>query len=193
MKKILTGVLLLLTTAVSAQNFQIGIKGGLNLSNYSGTNFSTNTMAGFHLGGLLNLKLGEVFSIQPEVLFSTQGAQYKNATTKSNLKVSYVNVPVMVKLLFGNVYVEAGPQVGFKTGEDANIPNQSINQFAKNLDLSAGAGIGYHSKGGLGIGARYVAGISKVGDFNKTTTLDPEFKNSLIQISLFLTLFNNKQ
>ena len=192
MKKILVAALLLTGTGAYAQSFQLGLKGGVNLSNYSGTNFETSTMAGFHLGGLLNFKLGEVFSIQPEVLFSTQGAQYKNATTKSNLKVSYVNIPVMAKLLFGGLYVEAGPQVGFKASEDANIPNQTINQFARNLDLSVGAGIGYQSKGGLGIGARYVAGVSKVGDFNKTTTLDPEFRNSLLQISLFLSLIGNK-
>lgn len=192
MKRILFSVLLVASTAAFGQKFQIGVKGGVNLSNYSGTNFETNTLVGFHVGGFLNLKFGEVFSIQPEALFSTQGAQYKNAGAESNLKVSYLTVPVMAKLNFGSVYLEAGPQVGFKTGESANVPNQSINTFAKSLDLSVGAGLGYHSKSGFGIGARYMAGVSKVGDFDKNTTVDPEFKNSVVQLSIFFTLFNNK-
>ncbi|MBE7170148.1 MAG: PorT family protein [Williamsia sp.] len=192
MKKIFLAVALMTSSTLFAQTFQLGAKAGVNISNYSGTNFQTNSMIGFHVGGFINLKFGDVFSVQPEAVFSTQGAQYENAGTKSNLKVSYLNVPVMAKLDFGSVYIEAGPQVGFKTGESAAIPNQSINNFAKNLDLSAAAGIGYHSKSGLGIGARYITGISKVGDFNKTTTIDPDFKNSVVQLSVFFTLFNNK-
>lgn len=192
MKKIMVAALLVVSTTGFAQKFQIGAKAGVNLSNYSGTNFQTNTMVGFHVGGLINFKFGEVFSVQPEAIFSTQGAQYENAGTKSNLEVSYLNVPVMAKLDFGSLYVEAGPQVGFKTSESASIPNQSINGFAKGLDLSVAAGLGYHTKSGLGIGARYIAGVSKVGDFDKTTTVDPDFKNSVVQVSIFLTLFNNK-
>lgn len=196
MKRILLPVLLLASTVTFAQTFQLGVKGGVNLASYTGANFGngteTSTILGFHVGGLINFKLGEVFSIQPEVLFSSQGAKVKNATSESNLKVTYLNVPVMAKLKFGSVYLEAGPQVGFKTSEDAGVPNQSINSFAKNLDLALAAGIGYHSKSGLGIGARYFAGVSKVGDFAKNATVDPDFKNSVIQFSVFYTLFNNK-
>ncbi len=192
MKRILLPVLLLASTVTFAQTYQLGVKGGLNFSNYTGKNFDANTLIGFHVGGLINFKIGEVFSIQPEVMFSSQGAKYKGATQESNLKVSYVTVPVMAKLKFGSIYVEAGPQVNFKTSEDVNVPNQSINKFAKGLDLSLDAGIGYHSKSGFGIGARYVAGISKVGDFNSNSNVNANIKNSVLQVSLFLTLFNNK-
>lgn len=65
-----------------------------------------------------------------------------------------------------------------------DIPDQIINNFAKNLDLSVGAGIGYHSRIGLGVGARYIAGLSKVGDFSGNN-IDPDFKNSVIQASIF--------
>jgi hypothetical protein len=46
---------------------------------------------------------------------------------------------------------------------------------------------------GLGIGARYTAGISKVGDFDASQGQNPDFKNGVIQISLFYTLFNNRK
>ena len=82
----------------------------------------------------------------------------------------------------GGFFVEFGPQVGFRTSSD--IPDQTINNFAKNLDLAAGAGIGYQSPIGLGVGFRYIAGLSKVGDFSGSN-IDPDFKNSVIQASLF--------
>ncbi len=194
MKKIIFVALLFMSTASFSQGFQLGIKGGVNISNYTGGNIESDALVGFHVGGLFNFMLGKAFSIQPEVLFSSQGAKYNNAGTTSNLKVSYINVPVMAKLNFGNVYLEAGPQVGFRAGQDAHNGNQTINDFAKNLDLSIGGGIGYHSKSGFGLGGRYMAGISKVGDFKTSTTnsINPDFKNSVIQISVFYTLFNNK-
>ncbi len=193
MKKIIFIALFFISTASFSQGFQLGLKGGVNVSNYTGGNISSDALLGFHVGGIFNFMLGKAFSIQPEVLFSSQGAKYTSSGNKNNLKVSYINVPVMAKLNFGNVYLEAGPQVGFKAGENANNGNQTINNFAKNLDLSIGAGIGYHGRSGLGIGARYMAGISKVGNFQTSTanTINPDFKNSVLQFSVFYTLFNN--
>jgi hypothetical protein len=194
MKKIVFVALLFMSTASFSQGFQIGIKGGVNISNYTGGDLKTNTLVGFHVGGMLDFMITKAFAIQPEVLFSSQGATYDNGIGgKNNLKVNYINVPVMAKLNFGNLYIEAGPQVGFKASEDTHNGNETINNFAKNLDLSVGAGIGYHSRSGFGIGGRYMAGVSKVGDFDKSYfNKSPDFKNSVIQISVFYTLFNNK-
>jgi hypothetical protein len=169
--------------SASAQSFSIGPKAGLNFSNYTGGDIESDALVGYHLGGIINYGFGKVFSIQPEVLFSTQGAKVNNAGTKSDFKISYVTVPVMLKFKTnGGFYVEFGPQVGFRTSTD--IPDQTINNFAKNLDLAAAGGIGYQSPIGLGVGVRYVAGLSKVGDFSGQN-IDPDFKNSVIQASLF--------
>ncbi len=193
MKKIIFIALLFMSTATFSQGFQLGVKGGLNISNFTGGNLETNSLVGFHVGGLFNFMLGKAFAIQPEVMFSSQGAKYDQAGNKANLRVNYVNIPIMAKLMFGNVYLEAGPQFSFKAGQDANIPNQTISSFAKNLDFGIAGGIGYHGQSGLGIGARYIAGLSKVGDFNSNSTVNPDFKNSCIQLSVFYTLFNNKK
>jgi hypothetical protein len=65
-----------------------------------------------------------------------------------------------------------------------NIDSLKSGNFAKLLDLSAAGGIGYQSKSGFGIGARYVAGLSTVGDF-KPSNVSPDFRNSVIQVSIF--------
>ncbi len=190
MKKVIIAVVLsAFATAGFSQSFSFGPKAGVNVSNYTGSNFKSDALVGFHLGGLLNFGIGSVFSIQPEVLFSTQGAKIDNAGTKTDYKVSYVAVPVMLKLRSrGGFYIEAGPQASFRTGQNAG--NQTIDHFANNLDLSAAAGLGFQAGMGFGVGARYIAGISKVGDFNASQipTMSPDFKNSVIQVSLFFAI-----
>ena len=169
---------------VFSQSFSFGPKAGLNISNYTGANFKSDALVGAHLGGLLNFGIGNVFSIQPEVLFSSQGAKIENVGSTRDYKVNYVSVPVMLKFKSsGGFYVEVGPQASFKASE--KIGDQTIDKFAKNLDLALGAGIGYQSGIGLGIGARYLAGISKVGNFTTVGNIQPDFKNSLIQVGLF--------
>lgn len=184
MKKLLFAIALFLSVQTAfAQSFSIGPKAGLNISNYTGGNIESDALVGYHLGGVINYGFGKVFSIQPEVLFSTQGAKVNNGGSKSDFKISYVTVPIMLKFKTnGGFYVEFGPQAGFRTS--TNIPDQTINDFAKNLDLAAAGGIGYQSPIGLGVGVRYVAGLSKVGNFSGQN-IDPDFKNSVIQASIF--------
>jgi hypothetical protein len=169
----------------------LGIKGGVNFSNFTGGDFEdldNNTMVGFHAGGFVNFKFGNNLSLQPEVMISTQGAKLEDDISDEDYKITYVVVPVMLKYRFnGGFYLEAGPQFGFKV--DENVPEQQVEDFAKGTDIGAAAGLGFHSKMGLGIGARYIAGISKVGDFD-ASNIDPDFRNSVIQVSIFYTLFN---
>ena len=192
MQSIKKALLALFMTAVIGttgfgQGFSIGPKVGLNISNYTGGDIKSDALVGGHFGGVLNFGIGRVFSVQPEVLFSTQGAKIDNAGKKTDFKVNYVTIPIMLKVRTnGGFYIEAGPQASFKAGEDSNIGGQTIDKFAKGLDLSLGGGIGYQTGIGLGIGARYVAGLSKVGDFDNWNTIkNPDFKNSVIQVSVF--------
>ncbi|MBC8032915.1 MAG: PorT family protein [Chitinophagaceae bacterium] len=192
MKKIMFLIMLVSPAVLMAQGFQLGVKGGVNVSNYTGGNLDTKSLIGFHVGGLMSFKLGNNVALQPEVLFSSQGAKYEQADQEENLTVSYINLPVLLKLKTNSgFFIEAGPQVGFKVGEDADVPNQTIENFANDLDLSVAGGLGYHSRSGFGISGRYIAGLSKVGDFNGNS-IDPDFRNSVLQFSVFYTLFNNK-
>jgi len=194
MKKFIVIPLLVLSVGVFAQKFQFGLKAGANLSNFNGVNWDnvdTKPILGFHGGAFLNLLFGDHFMLSPEALFSTQGAKFETVDEgKQDYKVSYLAVPVLLRYRFnGGFYIEAGPQVSFKL--DEKVDNQSVENFAKDLDLAIDAGIGWHGNGGFCICARYVAGISKVGDFDDNEFASPDFRNGVAQISLFYTLFNN--
>ena len=169
----------------------VGLKAGANITNFSGGDFDEvkkKAIVGFHGGGYLNFSLGAI-SLQPELLFSTQGARVDSVSGSYDWKVNYLTLPVMFRYRSaGGFYLEAGPQFGFKLSED--VKNQTIDAFAKDLDLSAGIGLGFQTSGGFGIGARYLAGLSKVGDFDPSEIggVDPDFKNSVLQLGIFFKI-----
>ncbi|HKZ65800.1 MAG TPA: porin family protein [Chitinophagaceae bacterium] len=189
MKKIIFALTFLICTASFGQNFSGGIKAGANFSNFRGGDFDAvkkKAIVGFHGGGFLSFSFGAL-SLQPELLVSTQGARIDSANKSYDWKVTYATVPVILKYRTATgFYLEAGPQVGFKLSE--SVSDETIEDFAKGLDLSAAAGVGFQTKGGLGIGARYLVGLSKVGDFDPPKNIDPDFKNSVIQVGAFITL-----
>ena len=188
MKRILTIVLIVISVNSYAQ-FQFGLKAGANISNFTGGDFDAvkkKALVGFHGGLYMRLRFMN-FGLQPEAFISTQGAKIDSVSGSYNWKVTYVNVPVMLQYLTASgFYLEAGPQVGFKVSED--IGDQTLENFAKDLDLSIAGGLGFRGRKGLGIGARYTAGISKVGDYEPSSGIDPDFKNGVIQVSLYIPL-----
>lgn len=185
MKKVFLAALLFAGLTGFSQNLTGGLKAGVNISNFTGSSFNNvekKARIGFHAGGFLNIGLG-AFSIQPEALVSTQGVKVEDINSDYNIDITYIAVPIMAKFkTAGGFYIEAGPQFSFKISED--FGNQTIDDFAKNIDISIGAGLGFQSRSGLGIGARYMAGLTKVGEFS-VNNIQPDYKNSVIQAGIF--------
>ncbi len=183
----LSGLALFLTSSLFAQ-ISVGAKGGLNVSNLSGLNeadYETKALVGFHVGGYVTFNLGRNFALQPELLYSTQGAKLENAT--EDLKLNYFNIPVVVKFLTNNgFYVEAGPQLGFQVG---SVDNTDLADDVKNSDFSMVGGIGFQpTKSAFGIGARYNVGLGTAGEVNQGSLDGADYKNGVFQLSLYWRL-----
>ena len=196
MKKTVLFLLLVISVqAATAQHFQFGLKAGANVSNFSGGDFAAvkkSAYVGFHGGLFLRFKFGKL-GLQPELMVSSQGAKLDSINGGTTTwKITYVTLPVMLQYRTqSGFYLEAGPQVGFKATDDYG--STTINDFAKGLDLSAAAGLGFRAKAGYGIGARYTAGLSKVGDFTPSNGIDPDFKNGVVQVSVYIPLTPGKK
>lgn len=172
MKKIFVlSALAFMTFSLQAQ-IKVGIKAGANLSSFLGSDakfdgISPKYKAGFAGGGLVNLKLGEQFSLQPEVLFSMDGAKYSDDGESMNYNVNYINIPVLAQYNHSSgFYAETGPQLGLlasaKMAYDGN--SVSVKDSFKKINFSWGLGAGYQLSNGLGIGARYNLGLSNILD-----------------------------
>jgi hypothetical protein len=172
----------------------VGAKGGLNVSNLNGINdmegFEAKALVGFHLGGYVTFNLGRNFAIQPELVYSSQGAKVDVATESENLKMNFVNIPVMVRFLTNNgFFVEAGPQIGFRAG-DVTWGDDNLTEDFENSDFSACFGLGFQpTKSAFGIGARYNVGLGKVADLEDFNEDNFDIKNGVFQLSLYWRLF----
>jgi hypothetical protein len=196
-----------LTTKMSSGT-RFGIKGGANLCEFKlsseGSSSSmpeTQNRGSFNGGFLVNLPLGNMFRLQPELVYSGQGSRFSqtityptNSTITSTDKLGYINLPVMLQLQTENgFFVEVGPQVGYLisaknvvTGAGSNNSETNIKDQLKKTDFAAAGGIGYLSRVGLGVDARYVYGFRNIYDTESgNNSSAPETKNRVIQIGLF--------
>jgi hypothetical protein len=175
----------ILFASLAFGQISLGLKGGVNISNFTGGDFGSvekSSLTTFHAGGLVHIPFSHL-ALQPELVFSEQGAKLKKAGVETDFKISYVNIPIMLQWgTKGGMYVEAGPQGGFKISESA--PDSLNDKFAKGGDFSICLGLGFRSSGGFGIGGRYNLGISKIGEFD-SKDVSPDFKNAVVQFSLF--------
>lgn len=168
-----------------ASHASFGVKGGLNVYNiHNDNNVEYDTKLGFHLGMLAHLHLSKQFALQPELLYSTQGAKYSVSNNEAKVNLGYINVPVMLQYMFNNGFrLQAGPQVGFLTRArlEMNNTKTDVKDNYQTVDFAVGFGAGYVSpKSGLGIDARYNLGVS---DINENSTV--KSTNRGFQVGLF--------
>jgi opacity protein-like surface antigen len=162
----------------NAQMLQFGIKGGVNFSNYTsgeieGVDF--NQVTSYHFGLVTELKLLENLSIQPELLYSTQGSELEGIDQQIKNELGYISLPVMAKfyLTKNRLSIEAGPQFSFLVSERNELDSADTNTF----DFGVGGGLSYKITDGLFLSGRYIAGLTEVKK-------DADAKNALIQFSV---------
>jgi hypothetical protein len=184
MKKILLFASLTILPALSfAQGgFQIGIKGGVNLSKLTfgdfiktGTNANGSPTVGVdgqtfrsNLNDSFNSKTGTSFGIytrfgrnlflQPELLYSTRAGQFgiiRNGQTETvTVTTTSFDVPVLVGIKGGPIRVMAGPVVSFRVNDNQKL-GEALSQYTNGTlnDAWAKAYYGYQIGGGLDIGS----------------------------------------
>jgi hypothetical protein len=169
----------------------IGLKGGLNIYNIiNDNNVSNNSKAGVHAGLIGHIHFSRQIALQPEIVYSIQGAKYDVAGVTTKVNLGYINVPLMVQYMFDNGFrLQAGPQIGFLVNAKAKTNNTStdIKSSFKKVDLALGAGIGYvEPSSGLGIDFSYNLGLT---DISENTSF--KSTNRGFQVGLFY-LFQHK-
>jgi hypothetical protein len=185
-------ILVLLTTyTLSSQHINIGIKGGLHLYNVVNENNSGgDRLPGFHLGLIGHYHLNEQFALQPEVVFSAQGAKLSSNGIESQLNLNYVNIPISLQYMFDNGFrFFAGPQLGILVGAKSFTNNTELDRSGdfSSTELGAVFGLSYiNPNSNFGIDARYNYGLTDIKEDNT----GPSYNRGL-QLGLFY-LFNHK-
>lgn len=160
------------TSSMSAQGLDFGVKAGANFAKLDGEDVSGDNLTSFHVGAILELNVFENFSIQPEVMYSSQGTKIED----EDIKLDYIAVPVLAKfyLISDKLSLEAGPQFSFLVNDDVQETFET-----KSFDFAAVGGLGFNVTNNIFLQARYVAGLTD-------TSKDAKVTNQVIQLSVGL-------
>ena len=214
--KILLFSFILFASAASAQsNISFGVKAGLSSTNMRGdavdnlssvldfTNgmISTRSRTGFYGGVFVDVPLGNDLSIEPGIYYTQKGYElngnldikglgFLGANASSQLQADYIDVPLLLKLKAGNLYVTLGPQFSFLTSANLkssagllgiNLLNNKMdvsNNFNK-VDMGVTGGIGFSLSKNFSINAAYDYGLQRVDANNKVNAYNQGFKIGL--------------
>ena len=153
---------------------RLGLKAGINYANYTGSDVNTDAITNFHAGLLVELKIFKNFSLQPELLYSTQGAELNGFGQQIKNELGYVSIPLLAKFyLTDNLSMELGPQASFLLSERNEVQAGDSNTF----DFAVAGGLSYKFGKHFFVQGRYGLGLTE-------PKRDADVKNSVVQASL---------
>ncbi len=164
---------------------ELGLKGGLNVATLSSPayNYSSDPRISANFGGLAHIHLSKEFAIQPELLFSGQGAKRTSEGKEFKTNLNYLQIPVLLQYLIGTGFrLETGPQFGFLLNANSKVDNvtTNVNYAYKTMDAAWVFGAGYLTPSGFGIDARYNLGFANINDISGT-----KINNRVFSVGIF--------
>ncbi|WP_309614114.1 porin family protein [Flavobacterium sp.] len=158
--------------SVTTKEIVFGVKGGYANTNFAGDIDNFDAASNFYIGGLVDFHISEKFHVQPELLYSMEGADNDEAN------LDFIRIPVMAKFFVGEGFnLQAGPELAFVAGGGA------IKDALKSMDFGLGFGAGYELSSGLMFDARYNLGLSDLND-DTTAFGDAKITTTSFQIGL---------
>ena len=179
--RILLGMLLTLfmfSLIYAQENF--GILGGWNLANASvdpDQGLDWKTRKGFGFGAVLDYSVTDFVTLHLEPMLLLKGTKAEEGEKKVEIRLAYVEIPVMVKYIIGTnkiePYLMAGPTIGFlqdaklkvTTGDDSEWDD--MKDDLKSIDFGLGFGAGLNlpiGNNSIFVEARYSLGLMNIAD-----------------------------
>jgi hypothetical protein len=201
-KYLVVVVTFLVVGELAAQQFSVGLKGGLNFPTVDALGLDDGIQlsdrqgaSGYHIGAFTLFKFSKI-GIQTELLYSFQSFDLTVQDVRGNnvgslsQNISYLTVPVMLRLyLLPGLNVQIGPQFGFFLDKDQSgtglVQQLRVDsaETMKGTDIGLNVGAGWDLPFGLDLHARYTIGLQDVSE------TDNAAKNSMVQISLGYAFF----
>ncbi len=172
-------------SAAQSQELRFGAKAGVNVAFLGGdlgiAELSSRTS--FHIGGLVEIPLSEKFSIQPELLYSSEGYdQWILFFSTTEVELDYLRVPILAKYyIINGLSVEAGPNLGLLIA--ANRDGEDAKDHFKGFDAQLAMGAAYRLDFGLFFSLRYNLGLVNILDQTDSNGDNLKAQSNVFQIS----------
>lgn len=213
MRKFMFLCLCMLAVATTSAQSPFGVKagfGGAYLMEDLADGVDQKLHSDFYIGVFTEINLGKGLLLQPELVYSRQGAKYDSETVLENsaellksqsiVRLGYLNIPILLKYeITKGLFINVGPQFGINlSGKYESVSQYSVNGVhvdsesedgdVKDLticDVSLVAGLEYMITPRLDVSARYNVGLTNI-----TTTEDVIINNAGFQVGLGFRIFN---
>ena len=207
MKKIIILVTLMLVTWLSAeaQYYRYGVKagGGFSIAVVKDApSDDINHLAGIHGAFVFSYEFASRLAVQPELHLSRKGFVYDAYTSNmapgtaltGDLRLDYIELPLMIKLQKAALFIEAGPYMGYllNVGNDVNIvstdPNIDPPTVFGREDFSRdnfnSFDVGYAVGGGLMLETGFFLNVRNTGSLRPFPKSDLTQRNLVWQLSI---------
>ncbi len=170
---------------------ELGVKGGVNFADFGGDDATgVESRTRFVGGAYAGFGLSDLITIQPEVLFSMKGAESNDPSDPGEVKLDYIEIPVLFRV---NVpvpnspvrpHVFVGPAVSFETGCTlvvGGLEEDCESGSTKTTDFGAvfGGGVDFLVGGArVGLDVRYNLGLRSLDN----STSPDDVKNRVLSI-----------
>jgi hypothetical protein len=167
-------LVVLCASQAMAQEGSWGVKGGVNFATASsdedpGAAFEYRI--GLVAGGFFTWPIGSHLDLQPEALYSQQGATLDVLGVNSTIKTDYFVTPILVRYKLrpsgSGLVLFAGPSLGFKLSAKTEsefgdlTTKDDISEDIESFDYGVVFGAGWEA-GRLSIDGRYTWGLSNI-------------------------------
>ena len=186
---ILTVLAALAAPVASAQaQARVGVISGISRATFTGGGARGITWrTALILGGVVDVPLGEGFSVRPELQFATKGSRGRAGSADAAMKLSYLQLPVLLQLLTGSdVLLRPRLFGGVSLGMLLSCRRKEVNcdddPGLVTHDFDSGLLVGGEVEVlGVGLGVRYEAGLGSV-----TAVQNPglEIQNGVLSLTL---------
>lgn len=174
MRRLILFSIVISSITVYSQGIKVGLKAGINYANFINSDIQTDAITSFHGGLITEFSLLKNFSLQPELLYSTQGAELNDLGQQIKNELGYISIPLLAKFYLNDqLSMEVGPQASFLLSERNEVDTGDSNTF----DFAVAGGLTYKFGKHFFIQGRYGVGLTE-------PKRDADVKNSVLQGSI---------
>lgn len=163
MKKVLflTVAALFISSAVFAQDWGIGPKVGVNVSNINGL-YAGKAKVGVTAGIFADRMVNNWFGFQTEIMYSQQGVRKHYGNRIYVERLDYINVPAIMKFYINcGLNLQVGAQMGYLVhSKESKVFDAGRQALFNKFNVDAVIGLAYDIPGGVIIEARYNIGVT---------------------------------
>lgn len=204
--------------AASASPARLGLKAGLNLANLTGSDAGKDngfsSLVGLNAGLMADFAFNEHVAFHPELLYSQKGAKLSDSfsytddavrveqRTTGQIRLHYLDLPLLLRGKANGFFVEAGPQLGYLMGQKTDLTltstatavggapvtsteteTNTATDGIRRFEVGYAVGVGYQLPRGLELGVRYNGGFTSL-DNDNNPDLRAKVRNSVFQFQV---------